>query len=179
MSASDAVSPSPAPGLAGGGEPRDRPAALAPQDLEACLALDAASLGGLWSAEQWRRELEDGQRPGLGLRRGDALLAMACGWLVLDELHITLVAVDPHHRRRGLGRRVLLELLAEGRRLGAERATLEVAADNQAALVLYDRCGFRTAGVRRRYYRDGSDALIQWTHLDDAAARPERPGPVG
>jgi ribosomal-protein-alanine N-acetyltransferase len=157
------------PSSAPGGETGDRLAVLVPADLEACLALDAACLGGLWSAEQWRRELEEPQRPGIGLRRGGVLQAMACGWQVLDELHITLVAVDPQCRRQGLGLRVLLELLAAGRRLGVERATLEVSADNRAAQALYSRCGFRTAGVRRRYYRDGSDALIQWTRLDDGA----------
>lgn len=154
-----------AAGLAAAAEGCDGLAPLGLPDLEACLGLDAASLGGLWSAEQWRRELQDPQRPGIGLRRGGALLAMACGWLVLDELHITLVAVDPAHRRRGLGRRVLQQLLADGRSLGAERATLEVSADNAAAQVLYAGSGFTTAGVRRRYYRDGSDALIQWISL--------------
>ena len=157
------------------GEPGDRLAALLPADLDACLALDAASLGGLWSAEQWRRELKEPQRPGIGLRRGGVLRAMACGWQVLDELHVTLVAVDPPCRRQGLGLRVLLELLATGRRLGAERATLEVSADNRAAQALYERCGFRTAGVRRRYYRDGSDALIQWTRLDNGEVSTSSP----
>lgn len=139
---------------------------LGPEDLEACLALDAASLSGLWTAEQWRRELQEPQRPGVGLRSGSALLAMACGWLVLEELHITLVAVDPAHRRRGFGLAVLQELLRLGRDRGAERATLEVSATNPAAQALYGRCNFVTAGVRRRYYRDGSDALIQWRRLD-------------
>lgn len=151
-------------GMAAAGE---RLAPLVEADLRACLMLDAASLGGLWSAEQWRRELEDGQRPGIGLHRGGALLAMACAALVLDELHISLVAVDPRHRRQGLGRRVLRQLLSSGRALGAERATLEVSADNPAAQALYAASGFRTAGVRRRYYRDGSDALIQWVNLDE------------
>jgi ribosomal-protein-alanine N-acetyltransferase len=169
--ASDDVPASPCPpsGRSDGPEGQDRLIPLGPGDLDACLALDAASLGGLWTAAQWRRELEEPQRPGVGLHRGDALLAMACGALVLDELHITLVAVDPARRRQGLGRRVLQELLVVGRRLGAERATLEVSAGNTAAQVLYGRCGFRTAGRRRRYYRDGSDALIQWTDLDDDA----------
>ena len=151
---------------------------LGPDHLEVCLRLDAACLDGLWSPEQWRIELQDGQRPGLGLHCNDVLLAMACGWLVLDELHITLVAVDPCHRRRGLGGWVLRGLLAEGRRLGAERATLEVSAGNVAAQALYGHCGFRTAGVRRRYYRDGSDALIQWARLDDERARSGHSLPV-
>ncbi len=174
-----AASLSAPPCSSGGPTHTDRLAPLALPDLAACLALDAASLGGLWSPEQWRVELEETQRPGVGLRRGGSLLAMACGWLVLDELHITLVAVDPQHRRQGLGRRVLLELLAAGRRLGAERATLEVSAGNAAAQALYGRCGFSTAGRRRRYYRDGSDALIQWTRLDDALTAHPPPSQVG
>ena len=58
------------------------------------------------------------------------------------------------------GRAVLTALLEQGRRLGALRATLEVAAGNSAALHLYGRCGFETAGIRRGYYRSGDDALI-------------------
>ena len=169
----------PAAGLAGGALGRDGLTPLAPPDLEGCLRLDADSLGGLWSAEQWRRELEDPARPGIGLRRGGTLLAMACGWLVLDELHVTLVAVDPDCRRQGLGRRVLQGLLAAGRQRGGERATLEVSEGNTAAQALYGRCGFRTAGRRRRYYRDGSDALIQWCRLDEAVAAAPPPPQVG
>jgi ribosomal-protein-alanine N-acetyltransferase len=84
---------------------------------------------------------------------------------VLDELHITLVAVDPGHRRRGLGRRVLEELMACAIRRGATRATLEVAAGNGPGQGLYEALGFRTAGIRRGYYRNGEDALIQWINL--------------
>ncbi|MEI8250678.1 MAG: GNAT family N-acetyltransferase [Synechococcus sp. ELA057] len=140
-------------------------ASLQSSDLSACLALDQRALGGLWNAEQWGCELEDPRRPGTGIRLEESLVAMASGWLVVDELHVTLVAVDPRHRRCGLGRAVLAELLARGRRMGAVRATLEVAAGNSAALHLYAGCGFETAGIRRGYYRSGEDALIQWTHL--------------
>ena len=143
---------------------------LGPDDLEACLALDALALGGLWTPGQWQRELEDDRRPGLGVRQRQALQAMACGWLVVDELHITLVAVSPAVRRQGLGRLVLLGLLAAGRRGGAERATLEVASGNSAARALYDGCGFRQAGIRRGYYRNGDDALIQWLKLNTLEA---------
>ncbi len=142
-----------------------REAPLGPAHLAGCLALDGASLGGLWSEAQWRRELEDGERPGMGLFHGEELLALATGWLVLEELHITAVAVAPAWRRRGLGRRALVALLSRARTLGAERATLEVAAGNPAARALYDAVGFRIAGVRRDYYRNGDDALIKWLNL--------------
>lgn len=138
---------------------------LSAAHLQACLALDRASLGGLWSEAQWRRELEEPRRPGVGLFLSRELLALATGWLVLEELHITAVAVAPAWRRRGLGRRVLSALLRRSRELGAERATLEVAAANQPAQQLYAALGFRQAGIRHRYYGNGDAALIQWKNL--------------
>lgn len=138
---------------------------LAPVHARACLALDQAALGGLWSLAQWQRELVEENRPGIGMGQGQDLLAMACGWLVLDELHITLVAVAPAHRRRGFGRRVLGALMDRAHRCGATRATLEVAGGNGPARGLYGALGFRTAGVRHDYYRNGEDALIQWVEL--------------
>ena len=140
--------------------------ALQAADAAACLALDAAALGGLWSADQWQVELLSDSRPGLGLWEGEQLLAMACGWLILDELHITLVAVHPGRRRQGHGRRVLAALLERGRLLGARHATLEVSSANAAARALYGAAGFAEAGVRRSYYRNGEDALIEWLRLD-------------
>jgi ribosomal-protein-alanine N-acetyltransferase len=138
---------------------------LLPEHLLAVLALDQVALGGLWSEAQWQTELADPRRPGLGLWQDGQLQAMACGWLVVDELHITLVAVNPARRRQGLGRQVLGELLRQARNGGARHATLEVAAPNTAAVALYAGLGFAQAGVRRAYYRNGDDALIQWLRL--------------
>lgn len=147
--------------------PPGPPLPLGPQQLQACLTLDQQALGGLWSRAQWATELADRERPGLGLWRGEHLVAMACGWLVLDELQITLLAVAPSQRRRGLGRQLLTALLREGWQRGARRSTLEVASGNTAAISLYRALGFRDGGLRRGYYRDGSDALIQWLDLDN------------
>jgi ribosomal-protein-alanine N-acetyltransferase len=138
---------------------------LGPADQAACLALDAEALGGLWSSAQWEVELAAPARPGFGVWRGERLEAMACGWLIVDELHITLVAVEPALRRRGLGRRVLLALIEAGRERGARHATLEVSVANEAARALYAAAGFQAAGVRRNYYRNGEDALIKWMRL--------------
>ena len=133
--------------------------------LAACLVLDERALSGFWTAQQWRRELEDPRRLCLGWLQNQRLVAVACGWLVVDELHITVVAVDPDERRRGRGRCLLSALLQRARQDGAAHATLEVRSDNTAALSLYHRVGFKTAGRREKYYRDGSDALIQWRRL--------------
>ena len=133
--------------------------------LALALELDRRALGGFWTAAQWRAELLEPRRPCLGLWQDEALVALACGWLVVDELHVTVVAVDPAQRRLGLGRQVLNALLEQARAEGARHATLEVAAGNTAALALYARLGFATAGIRRAYYRNGDDALIQWLRI--------------
>lgn len=155
-------------GSRGPGEPVEgglRLSRLGPGQLAACQDLDAAALGQLWSTAQWQAELADAARLAMGLWQGDALVAMACGWLIVDELHITLVAVQPQQRRRGLGRQVLQALLAEGQGRGARAATLEVAEGNRAALDLYGALGFSSRGRRRDYYRSGEAALIQWLPL--------------
>ena len=131
-----------------------------------CLNLDQLALNGLWTEQQWRRELNDPKRLCLGISESCQLLAMACGWPVADELQLTVVAVHPQHRQQGLGQQLLRALLKQARGGGACLATLEVASSNDAARSLYKSCGFETTGCRRRYYRDGRDALIQSKRLD-------------
>ena len=140
-------------------------------DLADCLGLDRLALGGLWSEEQWRVELVEPRRPVVGWRapRGD-LLALASGWLVVDELHITAVAVHPDHRRQGLARCVLNALLTTARTAGAELATLEVSRANAPARGLYASLGFTEVAVRRSYYRNGEDALIHLKKLGQQKA---------
>lgn len=139
---------------------------LDPSWLADCLALDRSALQGLWTKEQWRRELEDPRRLCLGWTEDMSLLGVACGWLVADELHITLIAVDPSVRRRGYGRRLLSALLQQARQQGAIHATLEVSSNNTGAIALYADAGFQSAGTRRKYYSDRSDALIQWCRIN-------------
>ena len=139
---------------------------LDPSWLADCLALDRSALQGLWTKEQWRRELEDPRRLCLGWSEAKTLLGVACGWLVADELHITLIAVDPSVRRRGHGKRLLSALLQQARQQGAIHATLEVGSNNLAAIALYANGGFQSAGTRFKYYSDGSDALIQWCRIN-------------
>jgi ribosomal-protein-alanine N-acetyltransferase len=138
---------------------------LGPEDGADCVSLDRLALGGLWSGDQWDRELREAQRPVVGVRQETHLLAVASGWLVVDELHITAVAVHPDHRQRGLGRRVLEALLVLAQRAGATRATLEVSTTNGAARALYASVGFQEVAIRRRYYRNGDDALIHFKPL--------------
>lgn len=135
--------------------------------LSAVLELDQLCFGGLWTLEGYQRELDSPNSDLLGLsipcEDRASLLAMGCLWAILEEAHITILAVHPHYQRQGLGQAMLIALLKAAERRGLERATLEVRASNQPALSLYEKFGFKLAGRRRRYYQDtGEDALILW-----------------
>ncbi|MGQ9498238.1 MAG: ribosomal protein S18-alanine N-acetyltransferase [Desulfotomaculales bacterium] len=84
-------------------------------------------------------------------------------WLVLDEAHITNVAVHPTYRGRHIGRALMLELIRRARARGATRVTLEVRPSNTVARNLYKSLGFVEKGIRRKYYQDNKeDAIIMW-----------------
>ncbi|MFN6565977.1 ribosomal protein S18-alanine N-acetyltransferase [Dendronalium sp. ChiSLP03b] len=136
------------------------------EDVSAILELDAACFGGLWTLEGYQRELASPNSDLLGLFSPFAtakLLGMGCFWSILEEAHITILAVHPQYHRQGLGQALLYSLLKTASDRGLERATLEVRTSNLAAISLYQKFGFKTAGRRRRYYQDnGEDALILW-----------------
>lgn len=136
------------------------------EHLSALLELDKACFDGLWTMDGYRRELESPNSHFLGLfspYSSSELLGMGCFWSILEEAHITILAVHPQYHRQGLGQVLLYSLLKTASDRGLERATLEVRASNQAAISLYQKFGFKTAGRRPRYYKDNDeDALILW-----------------
>jgi [ribosomal protein S18]-alanine N-acetyltransferase len=83
-----------------------------------------------------------------------------------NELHINNVAVRERYRRQGIGLILLGRILEEGRRLGVDGAFLELRAGNKAALSLYEKCGFRVASRRKKYYSEpAEDALVMTIQL--------------
>ncbi len=113
----------------------------------------------------------------------DGTLAGYAGmWVNMDEAHLTTIAVDPVHRGLKIGERLLLDLLEESMRRGANHASLEVRERNLVARSLYFKYGFDDVAVRKNYYSDnGENALIMWANeirspayldmLDDYRAR--------
>ena len=94
---------------------------------------------------------------------GGEVIGYAGMWVMLDEAHMTNIAVDPAHRQRGIARRMILHLMKTALQKGAERMTLEVRENNHTAQRLYASLGFGFAGIRKRYYTDtGENALILW-----------------
>ena len=136
-----------------------------PADVEAILAIEEASFTHPWTRDMYLAELENRGASHLYVaRKADGRIVGFCAcWHILDELHINNLAVTPAERRAGVAAALLTHVLAEGTKLGACRATLEVRQSNEAARQLYEKFGFSLAGVRPAYYTNPvEDALILW-----------------
>jgi ribosomal-protein-alanine N-acetyltransferase len=134
-------------------------------DLDGVLAVEAESFTNPWTREMYAWELQNRSVCHIYVvRTAEHAVAGFCAfWLVFDEIHINNVAILPHLRGLGIGTSLMRHVLAEARRLGAKRATLEVRASNDSARRLYARLGFYVAATRRNYYTNPvEDALILW-----------------
>ena len=140
------------------------------RDLDGVLEVEEESFSNPWTRDMYVWELQNRSVCHIFIVRApECRVAGFCAcWLVFDEVHINNVAIRPTYRGLGMGTALLRHVLAEGRRLGARRATLEVRASNIGARRLYERLGFYVAGTRRNYYTNPvEDALILWR--DDGA----------
>jgi ribosomal-protein-alanine N-acetyltransferase len=126
-------------------------------DLPAAMEIDALCLPKPWGEAVWREEL--GSRFGLYLvlEEGGEIFGQIGVRHVLDELHITTLAIRPERRRQGYARTLIGAALAAFPE--ARRVHLEVRPSNAAARALYEALGFERTGLRRRYYGD-EDALL-------------------
>lgn len=126
--------------------------------------IDHACLGDFWSLEAYQREIDSPNSCVLGLTTEDhELLGFGCLWSILEEAHITVLAVRPEYQGKGLGKAIVWGLLKKARDRQSEWATLEVRASNHIAIALYASFGFQEVGRRAKYYEaTGEDALILW-----------------
>ncbi|MGI6224769.1 MAG: ribosomal protein S18-alanine N-acetyltransferase [Peptococcales bacterium] len=87
-------------------------------------------------------------------------------WIILDEAHVTNIAIAPSYRGKRLGEYLLREMMVRALAKGAEKMTLEVRVSNTNAQKLYKRLGFKATGLRKGYYLDNDeDAIIMWVDL--------------
>ena len=143
---------------------------LTEKELEQVIELDNLCFGGLWSLEGYRREIYSPNSILLiitiDVNEEEKVIGIGCFWSVLEEAHITILAIHPDFQRQGLGKLLLTNLLAEAQKKNLERATLEVGKSNSIALNLYKKLGFTVAGERKKYYKKtGEDALILWKKI--------------
>lgn len=92
------------------------------------------------------------------------LVGYAGSWLILDEAHITTIAIEPEQKRKKIGEALLNAILQTCYKNEIKYITLEVRVSNIQAISLYEKYGFKSLGTRKGYYQNNNeDALIMWT----------------
>lgn len=128
-----------------------------------------------WHENAYYTELSNRSACYLVARLEGCVVGYAGMWVIVDEAHITTVAVAPEQQGKKIGERLLQGLLEESILHGATRATLEVREHNVVAQNLYRKYGFREAAIRKNYYTDNQEnALVMWVddiHLDSYIQR--------
>ncbi|MCA1066593.1 ribosomal protein S18-alanine N-acetyltransferase [Rossellomorea sp. AcN35-11] len=136
-------------------------------DLDAVMDIETKSFSIPWSRDAFLNEIEHNHLSAyLVAEEGDCIAGYCGVWLVVDEAHITNVAVLPEYRGHGLGERLMRKIMGIAVEFGARVMTLEVRVSNTPAKDLYRKLGFQDGGIRKRYYSDNQeDALVMWVNL--------------
>ena len=139
-------------------------------DVDGVAAVEAATFPTPWSRDAFISEMKNVAARYLVAEKDGRIIGYAGAWIILDESHITNIAVLKDERGQGIGRALTHGLMQYLSNLGAAYATLEVRKSNEVAQNLYVSLGFIKLGVRKRYYEDnGEDALIMvCDHMPDA-----------
>ena len=133
-------------------------------DVDGVMAVEHDSFLTSWSRSAFEEELAQNRlaRYIVAVENGE-IVGYAGTWLVINEAHVTNVAVSGQRRREGIGRLLMQNLMELARENGMESMTLEVRVSNAAARHLYAQMGFVEAGIRKNYYSETKeDALILW-----------------
>lgn len=136
---------------------------MSENDISAVVRLEQEAFSDPWSEQSFRDSLKMESALFLVAEEENEIAGYAGMYLILDEGDITNIAVFQKWKRRGVGTKLLNELLAEAKRRGAAAVTLEVRKGNTPAIALYEKTGFVPAGVRKNFYdHPKEDALIMW-----------------
>ncbi len=149
---------------------------MEPEHLDQVMTIEEKCFTSPWGPNTFLREITENPYALYLVAVERENVVGYCGtWFVLDEAHITNLAVDPRLQRRGVAKLLLHHLFALARTRGVRRATLEVRHSNMSARRLYSSLGFTEAGIRPGYYSDNNeDAVIMWLEDIGKAGREAR-----
>lgn len=128
------------------------------KDLDAVAAIEAATFARPWSRSSFEQELTRNVAARYLVAELDGtVVGYAGAWIILDESHVTNIAVEESCRGRGIGKQLTAGLMQYLSNLGAAYATLEVRVSNERAQNLYKSLGFVSIGKRKKYYEDNNE----------------------
>ena len=140
---------------------------MRPEDIDQIMSIEEEAFATPWSRQAFESELEpDSKACYMVACDGNTVLGYMGAWFIVDEAHITNIAIHFAHRRRGIGNSLISSFVSYCAARGLKRMTLEVRVSNEAAIGLYKKHGFRALGLRKAYYSDNNeDAYLMWKEL--------------
>jgi ribosomal-protein-alanine N-acetyltransferase len=137
------------------------------EDIDQVLEIEHSSFATPWSREAFYNELNMNKFAVYIVLEVDQKVVGYCGvWVVIDEAHVTNIAILPEYRGRKFGEALMQNLFDVARTMGAKSMTLEVRVTNYVAQALYRKFGFQKGGLRKNYYTDNQeDALVMWVRI--------------
>lgn len=134
------------------------------EDLDPIMDIESLSFTIPWSKESFVYELNSNSVAKYYVAVIENIVAGYAGlWRIMDEGHITNIAVHPEYRNKKIGERLVKKIFKVCDSVDINKLTLEVRASNTAALKLYEKMGFQREGIRKAYYHDNKeDAIIMW-----------------
>ena len=130
------------------------------KDFELCFELDSNTIC-LWTKKQWESELKKRGVKVVALQIGKTIIGIYVVHIIIDEVQINYFSIKKRFRRKGYGSYLMNYLIKQCEKLNINKLFLEVSQTNTTADKFYSRFDFSTVGIRRNYYKDGSDALIK------------------
>lgn len=133
------------------------------EDIEGVLEIEKECFETPWSLNAFKMELKSDIALYIVARDEEKVVGYGGLWNILNEGHITNIAVSEEFRNKGIGSKILSELIEVSKSKNTSSMTLEVRRNNESAKHLYKKYGFEEAGVRPKYYADNNeDAIIMW-----------------
>lgn len=139
------------------------------EDIQAIYDLEVKCFKVPWTKEAFKNEVEKNKLAHYYVLSVDnKVIGYGGVWHIMDEGHITNIAIDPSYRNKGYGKFLMKRIMEESRKIGIDYMTLEVRVTNTSAIKLYEALGFKTSGIRPNYYTDNQeDAKIMWVDLKE------------
>lgn len=137
------------------------------EDIDRVYEIETQSFKTPWTKDAFYKEIvENTLAEYLVLTLNDEVIGYGGMWLIMDEIHITNIALAPENRGKGYSSVLVAALIKFGKERRFNHMTLEVRVSNHVAISLYEKFGFVGVGKRPKYYVDsGEDALVMWKEL--------------
>ena len=130
------------------------------KDIDLCYELDLKTIS-LWSKQQWEKEFKKEGIKIYGISITNSLVGICVLQVVLDEAQINYFAVNKKFRNKGFGSHLMNHLIKVCEKINVNKLLLEVSDSNVKAEKFYSRFDFLTVGMRKNYYKDGTDAVLK------------------